>query len=173
MDTLEAVRTIRVVRAFRSETLPREVVDSILNAGRRAGSSKNSQEWAFVVVRERDMLQRLSKAGRYAGLLAHADMAVALVTPEPSTYPAPYSLMWDLGRAAQNMVLAAWSLGVGSCPVTAHYRDRCGEVLGLPPDQACGFILGFGWPKDPADLTRPPKAGGRKSLDEVVHSERW
>jgi nitroreductase len=173
MDILEAVRTIRVVRRFRSDRLPDDVLDRILHAGRRAGSSKNSQRWDFVVVREPDTLRALSKVGRYAGLLAGSNVAIALVTPDPRHASAPLSVMWDLGRAAQNMVLAAWADGVGSCPITVYEHERCREILGIPADRYCEFILGMGWPEDPADTATPPKAGGRKGLDEVVHVERW
>jgi nitroreductase len=173
MDTLDAIRTIRVVRNFRPDPLPDDVVDQIVNAGRRAGSSKNSQRWDFVVVRDPATLARLARVGHYTGLLAGANVAVALVTPDPATTDAPLSVMWDLGRAAQNMVLAAWSLRVGSCPTTVYEPDRCREILGIPADQHCEFILGFGWPADPADLDRPPRHGGRKEVGEVLHLERW
>jgi nitroreductase len=81
--------------------------------------------------------------------------------------------MWDLGRAAQNMVLAAWELGIGSVPATAHYHQVAGRLLGLPDDRRCDFLLSFGYPEDPAKLTDPNRAGGRLTLDEVVRRERW
>src|SRR5262245_30929468 len=100
MDTLEAIRRIRVVRKYRPDPLPDEVVDQIVNAGRRAGSSKNTQRWDFVVVRDQATLGKLAKVGHYAGLLAGANLAVALVTPNPASSDAPLSVMWDLGRSA-------------------------------------------------------------------------
>jgi nitroreductase len=81
--------------------------------------------------------------------------------------------MWDLGRAAQNMVLAAWELGIGSVPATVYEHDRTRELLGYPADQHCEYILSFGYPADPGDLTRAPKAGGRRDLDEMVRDDRW
>jgi nitroreductase len=173
MDALEAIRTIRVIRKYRPDPLPDDIVDQIVNAGRRAGSSKNTQRWDFLVVRERATLAGLAKVGRYTGLLAGANVAVALVTPDPGTTDAPLSVMWDLGRAAQNMLLAAWSLRVGSCPTTVYQHDRCREILAIPADHHCEFILGFGWPADPSDLDRPPKRGGRKDLADILHLERW
>jgi nitroreductase len=173
METFEAIRTVRVVRRFRPDALPDEIVDQIANAGRRAGSSKNSQRWDFVVVRERATLAQLATTGNWAGFLAGASVAIALVTPDPAAADAPLSVMWDLGRAAQNMVLAAWAAGVGSCPATVYEPGRVRGILNLPADRHCEFILGFGWPADPADLTRAPRAGGRKALPELVHRERW
>ena len=81
--------------------------------------------------------------------------------------------MWDAGLAAENMMLAAWELGVGSCPATVYDQSIARAVLGFPEDRHCGYVLSFGYPADPADLARAPKAGGRKPLDAVVHRERW
>jgi nitroreductase len=172
VETLQAIRTLRVVRRFRDEPLSDDILRAILDAGRHAGSSKNEQRWAFIVVRKRETLQRLSKVGPFAGHLAAAAAAIALVTPRLGTGH-PLSVMWDLGRAAQNMTLAAWELRVGSCPVTAYEPDLAKEILGYPDDRHCEYVLSLGWPADESDLTRPPKAGGRVKLDEIVHWERW
>jgi nitroreductase len=172
MDILKAIEQVWFIRAYRREPLPEAVLARIVDAGRHAGSSKNAQRWDFVVVRDPDSLRRLGDIGPYAGHLPAAGAAIALVTPAPSPGQ-PYSVMWDLGRAAQNMVLAAWALGVGSCPVTVYEQPLVHEILGLPVDAHCEYVLALGWPADPEDLTRPPKAGGRKSLPDVMHDERW
>jgi nitroreductase len=173
METLEAIRTQRVIRRFRTEPLPDDVLGQILDAGRRAGSSKNLQRWAFIVVRERGTLQRLAKVGPYASHLAGAAVGVGLVTPRPDGQDGPYSVMWDLGRAAQNMTLAAWDLGVGSVPATVYEHDLCRQILGYPADHHCEYVLSFGYPLSQDDLSRPPKAGGRLKRNEVLHWERW
>jgi nitroreductase len=172
METWRAINGIRVVRKFTDEPLKSEHLERILHAGRRAASSKNEQTWAFVVVTDRDTLRELTAVGRYADHLAGAAAAVALVTPEESG-PHVRTTMWDLGRAAQNMVLAAWELGIGSVPATAHHHQVAGRLLGLPEDRRCDFLLSFGYPEDPAKLTDPNRAGGRLTLDEVVRRERW
>jgi len=173
MDTWQAIRTVRVVRAFRPDPLPSAVLDRILDAGRHAGSSKNRQRWDFVIVTDREKLQELATAGPFAGHLAGAAAAIALVTPDPCAKPGRLSVMWDVGRAAQNMVLAAWAQGVGSVPATVYEPLVARKVLGYPEDLHCEFILSFGYPADPEDLTRPPRADGRKSVDEIVHRECW
>jgi nitroreductase len=172
MDTWTAINTIRAVRRFAPRPLEEAHLERILNAGRRAGSSKNEQRWAFVVVRDREHLRELSEVGAYAGHLAGAAAAVALVTPEATGHRRD-SIMWDCGRAAQNMVLAAWELGIGSVPATVYDHALASRLLGLPADQRCDFLLSFGYPQDPSKLTASNRAGGRLSLDEVVHRERW
>jgi nitroreductase len=168
-----AISLKRAIRSFADRPLEPAHLERILHAGRRAGSSKNSQRWAFIVCRDRAHLRELSVVGPWAGHLAGASAAVALVTPDPKVDTAPLSVMFDLGQAAANMMLAAWELGIGSVPATVYQHDLARRLLGYPADHHCEFLLSFGYPADPGDLTRPPKAGGRTSLDELVHEERW
>ena len=162
-----------MVRRFEQRPLAPTHLHRIVDAGRHAGSSKNQQLWDFVVVEDRERLQRLAEVGKYGDHLAGAAAAVGLVTPDPRAAGASLSLVWDSGLAAQNMMLAAWELGVGSCPVTVYDHDLAREVLDLPGDRWCGYLLSLGYPADREDLTRPPKAGGRRPLGDVLHREQW
>ena len=173
LGTWEAIDSLRVVRRFSSRALEPWVVERILDAGRRTGSSKNLQRWAFIVCRDREHLGELAALGPWAGHLAGAAVAIALVTPDPRTQDAPLSVTWDRGRAAQSMVLAAWELGGGSAPATVYEHDRARELLGYPADWHCEYVLSFGYPADESVLTAPKRAGGRKVLAEVAHEERW
>ena len=172
MDTLDAIRTKRMVRFFAPKSIEPDVLEAILDAGRHAPSSKNSQRWDFIVIDDREQLRALSKVGPYAGHLAGAAVAVALVTPNPHGPGSPLSVVWDCGIAAENMMLAAWSLGIGSCPATVYEPEMARELLGYPAELECEYLISFGYPANPEDLTRPPRAGGRKSLSEVVHRGR-
>ena len=173
MSVWDAVSSRRVVRRFADRPLDDDHVDRILHAGRRANSSKNSQRWAFIVCRDRDHLRQLAEVGPWAGHLAGAALAIALVTPDPSRTDAPLSVMFDLGLAADEMILVAWELGIGSVPATVYRQDLARELLGYPDDHHCEFLLSFGYPADPEVLTRPLKGGGRKPLSDLVHEERW
>jgi nitroreductase len=166
VETWHAIDTVRVVREFDPRPLEPEHLERILNAGRRTGSSKNRQDWTFIVCRDREHLRELAAVGDFAGHLAGATVAVALVGPKQRD-------QWDLGRAAQNMVLAAWDLRIGSVPATVYDHELASRLLGLPDDQGCRYLLSLGYPADPAVLERPKRAGGRKPLGEVVREERW
>ena len=168
-----AIRTRRAVRRFQDRPLDPAHEERILNAGRRAASSKNSQRWAFIVCRDRSHLRELSKVGPYGGHLAGAAVGIALVTPDPQSTDAPLSVMFDLGQAADSMMLAAWEVGVGSAPVTVYDQALARRLLAYPADHHGEFLLSFGYPADPTDLTRPPKPGGRLPLEAIVHEERW
>jgi nitroreductase len=163
----------RVVRRFADRPLDPEHLERILQAGRRANSSKNQQRWAFIVCRDRAHLGQLAAVGPWARHLAGAAAAIALVTPDPPKTHAPLSVMFDLGMAADSMILTAWELGIGSVPATVYRQDLARELLGYPENHHCEFLLSFGYPADPSELTRPLKAGGRRPLKELVHEERW
>lgn len=173
METWTAINTVRVVREFADRPIEPGHLDRILNAGRRTASSKNRQDWTFIVVRDRERLGELGAVGRYASHLAAAAVAVALVRPAARSEHQLTTYLWDLGRAAQNMVLAAWELGIGSVPATVYDLDLAARLLGLPDDRRCDFLLSFGYPADPAMLSAPNRAGGRVALEEVVREERW
>jgi nitroreductase len=173
MTVWEAIRAKRAIREFSDRPIEAEIVERILQAARRAGSSKNSQRWEFVVVRDRARLAELATIGRWAGHLAGAALGIALVTPDPRADGQPLSVMFDLGQAAQNMMLVAWELGIGTVPATVYEQDASRRILGYPNDQWCEYILSFGYPADPTKLTAPLRPGGRRPLESMVHEERW
>ncbi|MFL5768190.1 MAG: nitroreductase family protein [Actinomycetota bacterium] len=141
--------------------------------GRRAPSSNNQQRRAFVVCTDREHLRELSAVGDYADHLAGAAAAVALVTPVAEEDWQREIDALDLGHAAQNMMLCAWELGIGSVHAAVYDERRAHDLLGLPEGQRCDYLLSFGYPRDPAELRRRSKAGGRRPLEELVHRERW
>jgi nitroreductase len=169
----EAIRQKRAIRRFTDQPLPPEAVDRILQAGRRAGSSKNSQPWDFIVIRDRARLVELSALGPWAGHLAEAALGIALVTPDPRAAGQPLAIMFDLGQAAENMMLVAWELGIGSVPATLYQHEQARQVLAYPADRWCEYILSFGYPADLSELSTPLRPGGRRPLAELVHEERW
>jgi len=169
----DAIRAKRAIRRFDGRPLEPAALDRILQAGRRAGSSKNLQRWDFIVVRDRARLGELAAVGPWAEHLSGAALGIALVTPDPRHDDQPLSTMWDLGQAAENMMLVAWELGIGSVPATVYQPELAQRILGYPDDRHCEFILSFGYPADPGRLTAPLKPGGRRPLAEMVHEERW
>lgn len=173
MSAADAVRTKRAVREFEPRPLAPEHLEAIAGAGRRAHSAKNRQRWDFVVVQDPNRLAQLATVGPWAGHIAGAAAAIALVTPDPRATNASLSITWDLGGAAAQMMLVAWELGIGSCPATVYEHDVAQEILGYPAGMHCEFILSFGYPADPAVLTAPNKTGGRKPLGDLIHAERW
>jgi nitroreductase len=170
MNVKDAIRYKRTIRSFSDEPLPDDVVHSIVDAGRRAQSSKNRQPWHFIVIRDREILAQLSELGTYAGHLAAAAMGIAILTPDPNKR---WSILFDAGQAAAYMQLAAWELGVGSCLATIYEPQAARSLLGFPQDLHIHVALSFGYPADLGQMTEKPKAGGRKGFNEIIHEDRW
>ena len=164
MDVDEAIRTKRAVRRFTDQPLSEEVIRAILDAGRRAQSSKNTQPWHFIAICDRETLQQLATCGTYAGHLAGAALGIALITSE--------SWGFDLGQAAAYMQLAAWNHGVGSCLASMWEPEKARGILGVPEDLRFDIAISFGYPAETQE--RPGTVtGGRRPFDEVVRWERW
>jgi nitroreductase len=170
MDVKEAIHANRAIRKFINTVLPEDIVITILNAGRRAQSSKNSQPWQFIAIQDKRILTELSKCGEWAGHLAEADLGVALLSPDPME---KFQIMFDLGQSAAYMQLTAWELGVGSCLASIYNHERARQILGFPPDLHLRIAISFGYPENASLLSVPLKKGGRKSFDEIVHWEKW
>lgn len=170
MNVSDAIRLKRAVRKFQDTPLPEDVTRAILNAGRRSQSSKNEQGWQFIVIQDKATLKALSECGEWAKHLAGAAMGVAILTAEPT---AKFQTMFDAGQAAAFMQLAAWELGVGSVPASIYEHEKAREILGFPPEWHLRIALSFGYPLEETKLTSAPKQGGRRSLEEIVHWEKW
>jgi len=164
MDAYRAIVAKRDQRAFLPRPLPDDALARILQAGRMTGSSKNSEPNRFVVVREPagvQALAALSPAGRWLG---RAAAIVVIVQTQSHAY--------DAGRCAQNMMLAAWNDGIGSCP--AHLPEaEVARVLGIPADLFVNRVVGLGY-VDPARAAPPASvARPRRPLSELVHWDAW
>ena len=165
MSVSELIRTKRAVRQFTPDPLSEEAIRTILNAGRRAQSSKNTQPWHFIAIRDRATLRQLSECGTYAGHLAGTPFAVALISSTASDF--------DMGQAAAYMQLAAWDLGIGSCIASMWEPEKAKAILGVPADQHFDVAISFGYPLSSVEQTQRPRTQGRKPFDEVVFWERW
>ena len=173
METSTAISTYQTIRSFQERPLSEDHLDRILTAGRRAPSSKNSQRWQFIVCRDRSHLEELSTVGYFARHLAGAAAGVALVAPVPEDPSRKEWIMFDLGQVAENMLLAAWDLGIGGVHAAVYDEDRARRLLGYPNGYRCDCLLSFGYPREPTMLAAPPRKGGRRPLSDMVHLERW
>jgi nitroreductase len=164
MDAFLAVVSKREVRRYDTRPLGEDSTRRILEAGRVAGSSANRQRRRFVVLSDRDAA---AEAVYEPDNLRGAALLVAIVVAGKGP------LGFDAGRAAQNMMLAAWSEGIGSCPNGVSDPDRMRELVGHAPDQQVATVLSFGYPerpRDPQDRSAEEwiSRANRRPFDEVV-----
>ena len=171
MDTFDAIRARRNVRAFTEDRLTPDALERILEAGRRAPSSMNQQAWDFVLVTDRERLRDLAKVWRYAEHVATSAATVALVAPTSTDPDERETYQFDLGQAAMSMMLAAADLGIGSCHAAVGEQDLAREVLALPAMHECMWLIAFGFPADrPLEPIATP---ARRPLEDVVHRDAW
>jgi nitroreductase len=174
MEAYETILGKRDTRAYAAKPISNDVLRRIIQAGRMAGSAKNPQPVRLVVVRERAIKDGLAACGDYTPHLPSAAAAIVIVlAPEAGKAPAEFAMFrgpFDAGRCAQNMMLAAWDLGITSCPVTMHRGEDAAAVLGLPPGHAVANVIAPGYPADSARHAEPRP---RLPTEEYVHWERW
>jgi nitroreductase len=152
--------SLRAVRRFSDRPIADDVLRDILEVARRTGSSKNTQPWELVVVRDREMLKRLSKLGGFAGYVATAQADIVLVMDSANN-------AFDCGRLAERVMLAAWAYGIGSC-IASLFPDenarRAKELLGIPPARWVRQTVAIGFP---AEEESPRVAGARRTVGAV------
>jgi nitroreductase len=171
------LRSLRVVRRYADRQIPDDALRDVLEVARWTGTSKNTQPWHLVVVRDRETLKRLSKLGQFATHLAGANVVVALVMDGPGN-------AFDCGRLAERLMLAAWSHGVGSCigSIWPDDNERAAkELLGVPKERWMRQTIAFGYPADTEasrvrstpGVARALPSLGRRPLSELVSWERY
>jgi nitroreductase len=163
VDTWLAIASRRETRDYADRPIPEEVVNTILDAGRLAGSATNRQPWRFVVVESEAARKRLADAVYAPENVRAARFVVAIVGRGGL----------DTGRCAQNMLLAAWDAGVGGCPNGLADPEAARAALGLTADEDAAIVLTFGYPARERDPSRhtPEEwsaSAARKPLDELV-----
>lgn len=162
MDAYQAIVTKRDTRSYAETAIPDAVMHRILTAGRMAGSSKNTQPARFIVIRDRERLKALAASGDFTTHLPSAALAIVVVLE-------PGGGLFDAGRAAQNMMVAAWAEGVTSCPTSMHRPDDARALLGIPEGHTIATVLPMAYPVPGAVHGGRP----RLPLDDYVHWERW
>jgi nitroreductase len=164
MDTYKTIITKRDTRSFLDQPIPEETIRRIVQAGRMAGSSKNTQPCRFVVIDHHAVKEEFAKCGDFSAWIPQAPLVIAVATIGGTRAE------FDAGRAAQNMMVAAWGEDVASCPISLHRQDCARDVLRLPPGATVPIAVGFGYrakaPKKVPEAARLP-------WDEYVRRNRW
>jgi len=163
MDAYKCIVTKRDTRTYLDKPIEEEELQRILQAGRMAGSSKNTQPTRLVVLRDRQRRVEVAACGHYAEHLRSAALGIAICLPETGSD-------FDAGRSAQNMMLAAWSMGIASCPCSMHERECAIKTLGLPEGYRVVVVLAMGHPDPAVSMSLGKK---RLGLEELAHEERW
>ena len=164
MDAYQAIVSKRDTRSFTSDPVSDDDLQRVLQAGRMAGSAKNQQLNRIVVVTDAGDRAKLAECGKFADWLPRCPVIMAIVVPKDGGKP------FDIGRMAQNMMVAANALGLASCPVTFHNEECARDLLGFPEDHEAPMGVGIGHPAPPEETQQ---SAPRIPLDELVDWGRW
>ena len=164
MDTFDAIRTILAVRHFKDTPIPEPIVQQIVEAGRLTASGGNSQPSHFIVVRDKETLRRLGQLARTGPYIPQAPLAIVVAMDHNRLIAVS-----DGSRAIQDMILAAWSQGVGSNWVGFNSLPEVNPLLGIPEEVSVLAIVPFGYPAEAVGKGQKK----RKPLGEVAYNERW
>jgi nitroreductase len=171
METWDAVSARRNVREFTDQPLPDDALERILEAAWRAPSARNLQPWDFVVVTEREQLERLSHVWQGGGHIAGAAAAVVIVVDTEASEQISAVTYYDIGQATLQMMVVAADLGIGSGHSSVGDQDLARSILGLPQSKLARYIIDFGYPADrPLKPIKNPK---RRPFDDVIHRGTW
>jgi nitroreductase len=163
LDAYQAIIGKRDRREYDSRPIPEDVLRRIIQAGRMAGSSSNSQPFRFIVMRDQAAKERLAPAGPGTAPLVKAPLAIVVVLERGRRD-------FDVGRAAQNMMVAAWAEGIHSCPIGLREEAVASAALGLPETHVASIGISFGYP---APAAAAGESRPRLPLEELVHYDRW
>jgi nitroreductase len=171
METWDAIRSRRNVRAYTEEAIASRDLDQILEAGRRTPSAGNQQAWDFVVCTDREQLAQLARVWRSGGHVARSAATIALVAPIAGDDRSRELILYDLGQATMSIMLAATDLGIGSAHAAGSDQELARRLLGFPADRFCAHLISLGFPAERP--LRPIARPNRRPFDDVVHRGRW
>lgn len=165
MTPYEAIVSKRDLRMYTDQAIPDDVMQRILQAGRMAGSAKNIEANRLIVVTDQAVQDALAGAGDFASWIGSSAAVIGFASPVDQLR------LFDVGRQAQNMMIAAHAEGVGTCPVTLGHADKARAAVGLPDDWVMPMVITLGYPV--ANHPDSPLKRPRVALDELVRRDRW
>ncbi|MCX5710218.1 MAG: nitroreductase family protein [Candidatus Omnitrophica bacterium] len=166
MDTFEAIKTRRSIRAFKDKTIPRDILEKLVDAGRFAATARNVQPWKFVIVTDKNTLKKLADLAENGRFISGSAACIAVLCEETKYY------LEDGCAATQNILVAAAAEKIGSCWVAGDkkpYAPAVNELLGAPDKLKLISMVALGYPQDADAL----KAADKISLKELIHWEKY
>jgi nitroreductase len=164
METFDALNKRASVRDYMDQLVSKEMLEKLVDAGRRAPSARAVEPWEFIVITDRATLDRLARTISTGVFLKQATACIVVFCQDTKYY------LEDGSAATENILLAATDLGLAACWIAGDKKEYCGEVsklLGVPEALKLISLISVGWP------VREPKQRKRRSLSEVIHWEKF
>jgi nitroreductase len=163
MDAIEALKTRRSVRSFKSDPVSQEVIEDIVDCGRLAATARNEQLWEFVVVTDVETRKRIADTTDFGKFIATSPVCIAVLCEDGKYY------LEDGSAATQNILVAARAHGLGTCWVAGDkkpYAEKLRAILGAPEGHKLVSLVALGYP---GESPSPAK----RELTEVLHWEKY
>lgn len=169
MELWEAILTRRSIRKFTSQPISDEQIEKILRAGMQAPSARNKQPWHFVVVKNRELLDKISVIHPYAYMLKEAPLGILICGDSKIEITIEY-IVQDCSAATQNMLLAAHDLGLGAVWLGIYPREprikALRELLKIPENIIPISMIAVGYPNE-------KKTPENRFKPERIHYDKW
>ena len=164
LSLVDVVLSRRSIRRYENKEIPKDVLDKILEAGRQAPSAANKQPWHFIVLTDDDLKRNLSK-GLFNRFIKDSSVTIVgcahkdLIAGKWSTVSTTIAL--------QNMVIAAWAMGVGSCWIGDFNEEKVKKLLGITAKWKVVALISFGYPAE------KPHPRRKKPLEKIVSFNKF
>ncbi len=156
---LEFMKNRRSIRSFQNTPIAEDAIEMLLEAARWTPSASNRQPWEFIVIKDKELLENVASNAMFGKFVKRAPLAIAIVGKKRVS---PNWYVIDTSLVSMNMMLMAWSLGIGTCWIGSMDREKAKEILKLKEDDYLLTILPFGYVKGAI-----PKPTLRKSMEEI------
>jgi len=173
MDVVEAIKGRRSIRAFKSKKVSKETVEKIIDAARWAPSAGNIQPWEFIIVRKPEIKKALAEAALNQAFIEEASVVIVVCANESRCFQG-YGIrgktlycLQDTAAAIQNILLTAYSFGLGTCWIGAFNEEEAREALKIPIGIRPIAIIPVGYPVE------KPQPRSRRSMSQMVHYETF
>ena len=168
---MEAIKTRRSIRKYKSAPVPESLLKDVLNAARLAPSADNAQPWKIIVVMDEQLKLRLAAASNGQKFIAQAPLVLVVCGVPGDAFPTIGGYMSsdviDVSIAVDHLTLAAHALGLGTCWIGWFKEEKVREILGVPEDVKVIALTPIGYPDE------APERTPRKNLEELVVYDRY
>ena len=166
MDVIEIIRTRRSIREYQDKSIPKELLQDLVDAARFAPTARGVEPWEFVVITNPEVLKKIAGLAENGRFLAGARACIAVFCKDTKYY------LEDGCAATQNILIAATNLGIGSCWVAGDKKPYCEQVsnlLNVPSSFKLVSLLALGYPQSQASF----RVKNKRSLKQMIHWEKF
>jgi nitroreductase len=163
MNTIEVLKTRRSIRRYINKPIPDEIIKDIIDCARLAPTANNKQPWLFVVIKDKKLKEKIAELTDYGKFMKQADCCIAVFCEDTKYY------LEDGSAATENILLAAWHYGIGSCWIAGDkksYAEEIRKILEIPQKYKLVSLISLGYPEK--EELKKSQNIKKKTLEEVI-----